>query len=165
MALRGVFPGSFDPLTVAHLAMADGAYADAGLDELVLVLSVQPLAKDHQRQAPVAERLAAIQRAGTSRPWLRGATSEHRLIADLAAGFDVVVMGADKWHQLHDVGFYESQQHQAEALAALPKVIVFHRHGEPEIKRREGLVVLELPRELARVSSTAVRRGADHWRA
>ena len=165
MALRGVFPGSFDPLTVAHLAMADAARAAMGLDELVLMLSALPLAKDHQRQTPVDERVAAIDRATADRPWLRAEVSVHQLVADLATGFDVVVMGADKWHQLHDVAFYESEQHRAEALERLPNAVVFHRHGEPEITPTARLTILELPDDLAKVSSTAVRAGADHWRA
>ena len=42
-----------------------------------------------------------------SGPSLRAAdTTDEQLIADLAEGYDVCVIGADKWHQLHDLTFY-----------------------------------------------------------
>ena len=58
--MRGVFPGSFDPLTVAHMAIADAAVSHFGLDRLDLVISRLALAKDHAGHVPVEERVAAI---------------------------------------------------------------------------------------------------------
>ena len=66
---RAVFPGSFDPLTIAHVAIAEAALQYAALDYVELAVSNAALAKDVYEQHPVAARLAAIERAATERPW------------------------------------------------------------------------------------------------
>ncbi len=163
MARTGVFPGSFDPLTVAHLAIADAAVVECGLDVLDLVVSATPLAKEDRRQAPVADRLAAIEARAATRPWLGARQTSAQLLADIAAGYDVLVMGADKWHQLHDDRFYGSVAARDEALASLPEVVVVLRpgHGVPA----GGATIVELPVHLRAVSSTGVREGRSEWRA
>jgi len=159
---RGVYPGSFDPLTVAHVAVADAARDRHGLDEVHLVVSHVALAKEERRQAPVATRLAAIEVAAASRPWLRAAATTDQLLADIAEGFDVLVLGADKWWQLHDVAFYGSDGAMAAALARLPTLAVAPRAGVPA---PPGVELLDLDPAHAEVSSTAVRAGRDDWRA
>ena len=44
--IRGVYPGSFDPLTVAHLAIAEAAQRAAHLDRIDLTLSRVALGKE-----------------------------------------------------------------------------------------------------------------------
>src|SRR5260370_19900477 len=106
--MRGVFPGSFDPLTVTHLAIAEAAVRRFDLDQLDLVISRVALAKDRHGHSPVEERVAAIDSAARAgRPWLRAAVTDKRLIADIAEGYDVCVLGSDKWHQVWDTAFYE----------------------------------------------------------
>src|SRR5262245_54034142 len=51
----GVFPGSFDPLTTAHLAIADAAIEVCGLDRLDLTISHAALAKEPGGHAPIEE--------------------------------------------------------------------------------------------------------------
>lgn len=162
----GVFPGSFDPLTVAHLAIADAAAARFGLDRLDLVLSRRALAKDHAGHAPLADRVAAIEAAAEAgRPWLAARITDRRLIADIAAGYDVCVVGADKWHQLHDAAFYDgSAAARDDALARLPLLAVAPRAGVA-LPASAGAVVLDLAEEFHSVSSTAVRDGRLEWRA
>lgn len=162
MPRRGVFPGSFDPLTVAHLAVADAARRRHRLDEVHLVVSHVALAKEDRVQAPVADRLAAIEGAAVHRPWLRAGATTDQLLADIAEGFDVLVVGADKWWQLHDEGFYGSVPAMHRALARLPELAVAPRAGVAE---PPGLELLDLDPALGEVSSTAVRRGRDDWRA
>lgn len=41
----GCYPGSFDPLTIGHLAVAEAALVHCALDRLDLVLSEDPLGK------------------------------------------------------------------------------------------------------------------------
>jgi hypothetical protein len=164
----GVFPGSFDPLTIAHLAIADAARSALELDRVELVISRVALAKEHPGHAPVAERLAAIERvAADGRPWLSARVTDARLIADIAEGFDACVLGADKWAQVLDPAFYGgSEELVAQALARLPRLAVAPREGSPP---PSGLpldaVVLELAASYAEVSSSAVRAGRDAWRA
>jgi hypothetical protein len=160
----GVFPGSFDPLTTAHLAIADAATEALGLERLDLVMSEVALAKEHGGHAPLDDRLAAI--AGAGRPHLRGLVTPHRLIADIADGYDVCVVGADKWHQLHDLAFYGgSADARDAALARLPRLAVVPRPGSPTPSLSGGAVLLELDPAFGEISSSAVREGREEWRA
>lgn len=164
--MRGVFPGSFDPLTVAHLAIADAAVSRFDLEQLDLVISRLALGKDHAGHAPVEERVAAIDVvARGGRPWLQAAVTDKRLIADIAEGYDVCVLGSDKWHQLQDPAFYaDSVTERDAALARLPTLAVAVRDSAP-LPRDAGVVLLDVAPEHRGVSSTAVREGRTDWRA
>lgn len=165
MARHGVYPGSFDPLTVAHLAVADAAREQCGLDRLDLAISHVALAKEDRRQTPVPERLAAIAAATADRPWLRAFATPAQLLADIAEGYEVLVVGADKWSQLHDPRFYgDSEDAMRDALARLPTVAVAPRAGAPRPDAADA-VLLDLDPEHGEVSSTAVRAGRLDWLA
>ena len=162
----GVFPGSFDPLTTAHLAVADAVTAACGLTRLDLVMSEVALAKEHGGHAPLADRLGAIAATAATRPHLRGLVTSHRLIAEIAEGYDVCVVGADKWHQLHDVAFYDGSVDQRDAaLARLPRLAVAPRPGVPAPTLSGDAVLLDLDPAFGEVSSSAVRDGREEWRA
>lgn len=165
VAGHGVYPGSFDPLTVAHLAIADAARAQCGLDRLDLVLSEVPLAKEDRRQAPVDERLAHIEVATRDRPWLGARVTDRQLLADIADGYDLLVVGADKWHQLHDVRFYGgSADAMRSALARLPAIAVAPRAGVA-LPAGDDVTLLDVDPAHHHVSSTGVRKGRAEWRA
>ena len=57
---RGVYPGSFDPPTIAHVAIAEAAVRAGALDRLDLAISRVALGKDAAAQRPldVARRAA-----------------------------------------------------------------------------------------------------------
>ena len=161
MATYGVYPGSFDPLTVAHLAIAEAAQRACGLERVDLVLSRDPLGKDAVSQTTLEERLAAIEAAGRDgRPWLGAEVTDHRHLADIARGYDVLILGADKWAQLRDVSFYESVEHMEAALASLPRLAVAPRGAHPV---PDDCVRLDV--DMHDVSSTAVREGRTDWQA
>ena len=161
----GVFPGSFDPLTTAHLAVVDVAITTLGLARLDLVLSAVALEKEHGGHAPVEERLAAIAAAAATRT-VRGLLTEHQLITDIAEGYDACVLGADKWHQLHDPAFYGgSTVRRDEALARLPRLAVAPRAGIDTPPLSDGIVLLPIDPSFGDVSSTGVRTGRSDWRA
>lgn len=160
---RGAYPGSFNPLTVAHLAVAAAARRQHDLQEVVLIISRVALAKeDHPELAAVEHRVEAIEAATADRRWLTVQVTEQQLIADIADGYDVVVMGADKWAQLHDVAFYGHDVAARDAaLARLPTVAVAPRPPHPT-PSEHALVV---PAWVGEVSATAVRAGRHDWRA
>ena len=159
---RGCYPGSFDPLTVAHLAIADAAVRQCDLHRLDLVISRQALAKASSH-APVDERVAAIEAAAVDgRPWLGVVVTDAQLLVDIAAGYDVVVLGADKWAQVLDVAFYGSARERDAAVSGLPAVACAPRPG---FEVPPGAVALDVPTWVGAVSSTAVRAGAEEWRA
>jgi hypothetical protein len=150
----GAFPGSFDPPTRAHLAIAEAAWRQGGLERLDLVVSRRPLEK--AGRLPLLEhRLEVLERLAASRPWLGVAVSEAQLVADLVEGYDLVVMGADKWAQVNDPAWYPKGAPERDAaLARLPRALVVprppHRPGRAQVLELAGL---------EGVSSTRARQG------
>jgi len=155
----GVFPGSFDPLTVAHLAIAEAAVERAQLDRVDLALSVHALGKDADAQASAETRAAAIRRAARTRPWLGVVLTDAQLVAEIAAGYDVVVMGADKWAQVNDPAWYGGDPAARDAaVSSLPRVLVAPRPGFEVV----GAEALDVEPHYAHVSSTRARAGEHH---
>jgi predicted RNA-binding protein with PIN domain len=155
----GVYPGSFDPLTIAHLEIAHAAVQAAELDRIDLAISRDALGKEPTHQLPIEDRVAAIGRAAATRPWLGVIVTSARLITDIGYGYDAVVMGADKWEQIRDPAWYgDSTEARDAALALLPRVLVAPRAGfDPG-----GVETLDLDPSFATMSSTAAREGAHH---
>jgi hypothetical protein len=161
---RGAYPGTFDPPTTAHLAIARAALEQCRLDRVDLVLSRAPLGKEGRTAAPLDDRVAVLEAVAASRPWLGVVVSEARLVADVAAGYDVVVVGADKWEQIVDPAWYGgSAEARDAALARLPLVAVAPRAGArvvlDGVHVPPGVVVLSIDDGVAGVSSTRARSG------
>jgi hypothetical protein len=164
----GAYPGTFNPPTVAHLAIAEAAHRQAGLDRVDLVVSETPLGKDAVVRPSLDERLVVLAEVAASRPWLGVARSSRRFVADLAEGYDAVVMGGDKWAQVCDPAWYGGSAERRDAfLRRLPRVIVVARTGHPQPRGLPGgtppVEVLEVGAEYAGVSSTQVRAGRAEW--
>jgi hypothetical protein len=85
----------------------------------------------------------------------------------------VVVLGADKWHQILHPDWYGGVAARDEALRRLPTVAIVARPpwpmpGEaPEAAAPDGVEVVVLATDPLHhpVSATAVRAGRDDWRA
>jgi hypothetical protein len=152
---RGVFPGSFNPLTVAHLEIARLAREHHELDEVHLTVSTVALDKPTPPGPPVAERVALIAADAAVHAWLSVHTTEAQLIVDIAVGYDVVIMGADKWEQVNDVRYYDDAVARDEAVAALPDVVVATRDGAVAPADH----ALATPHALRSMSSSAARAG------
>jgi hypothetical protein len=166
----GAYPGTFNPPTVAHLAIAEAAWRQGGLDRLDLLVSHAPLGKsDPATAGPVlSDRLAVLRSLSDARPWLGVRSTDLTLIADLATGYDAVVMGADKWLQVVDPVWYGgSVAARDAALAALPRVLLADRAGHAGAAGLlpAGSLVLEVPVDHGLVSSTGVRSGRLDWMA
>ena len=159
----GVYPGTFNPLTVAHLAIASAAHDELALERVDLVVSRSPLAKDVAEHPCLDHRLEVLHRAAETRPWFGVVVTEARLLADIAQGYDVLVLGADKWAQLLDPAFYGgSDRSRDEVLARLPQVALAPRppHAVPD-----GHVVLPVDASVRDVSATEARGGRRSWMA
>jgi hypothetical protein len=150
--VRGAYPGTFDPPTIAHLAIAEAARLQCALASVDLILNRQPLGKSGMR--PLSTRVAMLEAVSATRPWLGVVVTDRLHLADIAEGYDVLVMGADKWVQVLDPSFYESEAARDAAVARLPRLAVAPRNGLPVPDRCE-LLALEMPE----VSSTAARGG------
>lgn len=154
----GCYPGSFNPPTIAHLAVAEAAVAAGGLTRLDLVVSRIALGKEELEVPTLAERIEVLEAVAATRPWLGVAVTDARLIIDIARSYDAVVMGADKWRQVNDPAWYPDAAARDAAVAALPLVLVAPRGDD----RPEGVRLLDLDEAHLQVSATAVREGADH---
>lgn len=156
----GVYPGSFDPLTVAHVEVARAAVEQLRLDRVDLAISRSTLGKSHLGEHTVASRVAALERAARSRPWLGVVVLDASLVVDIATGYDAVVMGADKWAQVTDPAWYGgSAEARDAALAALPRVAVAPR-GELVVPPE---LLLTVPEHISEISASAVRDGRTDW--
>lgn len=181
----GLVPGSFDPMTIAHAALVEALAADA----VLLVYSPATLPKEagpggssSEALLEPEERVASLLAYARRRPAVGIALCSHGLYADqagaAAAAFPrarlVFGMGSDKVLQLLDPAWYEDRDAALERLFSLADVAYALRRGDGERvaaalagepRWAGGLRALELPLDMAAVSSrtvrAAVRRGAD----
>jgi hypothetical protein len=169
VARLGAFPGSFNPLTHAHLAVADAARRAGRLDRVDLCLSRVAIDKEEVSRPLLEHRVEVLQQAVQARPWLGVVVSEVQLVVDLAAGYDAVIVGSDKWAQMTDPLYYGgSLEARDAALHRLPLVVMVHRPGFPPpkpISWHGSLLSLEVPPELGQVSSSGARGGQWEWMA
>ncbi len=151
------FPGSYNPPTIAHLAMAEAARKQCRLDRVDLVLSREALGKEHVVHPTVDERARVLEAVAATRPWLGVVVTDRRLLVDIARGYDVLILGADKWEQVLDPAFYgDSIPAMKAAVAALPHLAVAPRKGHA---LPTGTIVTMLDVAYDDVSSTKARAG------
>ena len=112
----------------------------------------EPLGKSQIR--PLETRLAMLEAVTSTRPWLQVVVTDQLHLADIAQGYDVLVLGADKWSQVLDPGFYASVDERDAAVARLPRLAVAPRH---DFELPPACVLLDV--DLSHVSSTAAREG------
>jgi Cytidylyltransferase-like len=155
VARRGCYPGSFNPPTVAHLAIARRAREQAALDEVDWVVSRVALGKEDVEVPTFADRVAVLEAVAQTHPWLGVRVTDDRLLVDIARGYDVLIVGADKWAQVRDPAWYGSVAARDAAVVALPRVLVVPRPGY-DIGDAE---LLELDDDQGHVSSSAAREG------
>lgn len=153
----GVYPGSFNPPTVAHLAIAEAARERHNLDRVDLCVSTSALAKEHVSHPLFDHRIEVLEAAVSGLDWLSIKTTDLQLVADIADGYQVLIMGADKWVQIQDPAWYgDDPKARDEVLATLPTVAVAPRDG---LDTPAELVLDVIPDLIAKVSSTIARAG------
>lgn len=155
------YPGTFDPPTVAHLAIAEAALDQLGVERVDLVLSRRPLGKRHRDLVLLEDRLSVLEQVTSRRAGLGVVVTESELLVDVAAGYDALVLGADKWVQINDASWYGgSIAARDAAIAGLPPVAIAPRPPHP---LPSSLPVLRLDPAHLEVSSSVVRRGRTEW--
>src|SRR5262249_30234355 len=128
-------------------------------DRLDLALSTIALGKEYLDRDSVERRAAEIRAATRDRPWLGVVVTDSQLIAEIAAGYDVVVMGADKWAQVHDPRWYgDDPAARDAALASIPAALVMPRlcFDVP------GAVILDIDPAIGVVYSPRTGAGEPH---
>ncbi len=129
----GLLGGSFDPVHRAHIALAEAAYEQLGLDEVQLIPAGDPWQRPALCAAP-HHRLAMLELAIADRPGLyinpieldrAGKTYTAETLEQLPAGVEYYwILGGDQlanfcsWHRWQDV-------------ARLSKLVVAQRPGTP----------------------------------
>lgn len=157
------YPGSFNPPTVAHLAIAAAARRHGGVRRVELVVSRAALGKEDVGVPTLADRLAVLREVAATRDWLSVALTAEQLIADVAAGYDLLVLGADKWAQVVDPAWYGGDLAARDAaVERLPPTLVVARPPfvVPDHPRATPLTLDAAHHD---VSSTAVRTGRREW--
>lgn len=157
---RGVYPGSFNPPTHAHLAIADAARRSRDLDHVDFALSRVPLTKEHVSVPTFEHRTAVLEQIVAEHDWLGLVVTDAQLIVEIADGYDVVIMGADKWHQIQDPVFYNNSVSERDrAMQALPALAVAPR---PPLEIPTE-IVLDIAPEFQLMSSSGARAGKRSW--
>jgi nicotinic acid mononucleotide adenylyltransferase len=171
----GLVSGSFDPMTVAHAALAEALRAEAA-EAVLLVYSPRTMPKDAGAEPPLLrpeERLASVGAWCASRPGFHPAICSHGLYVDQAeaasrafpAAEIVLGLGADKLLQLFDTSWYGEGARALDRLFQRA-VVAYAPRAEREV---EGIIAehgrwasrvrpLALPEGLRHVSSSEVRR-------
>jgi hypothetical protein len=158
----GAYPGSFNPPTIAHLAIAEAAVRQAGLKRVDLIVSRTPLGKGTVALPTFEDRVAVLEAIAATRTWLGVRVTDAQLLADISAGYDAVIVGADKWAQVMDPAWYGgSVVARDAAVARLSRVLLAPRGAFPA----DGLEQLTVAAHHQDVSSTAVRAGRREWMA
>ena len=168
-----VYPGTFDPPTIAHLHIARRAIAQLDLTRVDLTISSMTLGKDDGRLSPIDDRLGALGALVMDDPTIEVRSTAASLIVDIAEGYDVIVVGADKWAQVLDPVWYGGVAERDEALRRLPLVALAPRPPWPMPPADSAavppdwveFVVLDIDPRHHEISATAVRAGREEWRA
>ncbi|HJM28155.1 MAG: hypothetical protein QF596_06175 [Acidimicrobiales bacterium] len=154
-----IYPGSFNPPTIGHLEIVQSAVRSLSLTQIDLTISEVALGKESIKGPSLEERVSVVQESLSSIPEAQVVRTSKQLIADIAEGYDVVVLGADKWAQLQDLAFYEDEAHMRDCLRRLPKLAVAPRNNIPVPEE----ILLEVSEGIAPISSSEVRQGKFEW--
>jgi len=158
----GVYPGSFNPPTIGHLAIAQAAKDQRGLFRVDLVVSRVALGKELTEWPALEDRVAVLEASVADIDGLNVVVTEHQLLVDIAQGYDVVVMGADKWAQVQDPAFYEnSTEARDQAVDALSQLELAIAPRPPFDVPADSQ--LNIGPEIVPVSSTGARQGRLEW--
>jgi len=162
----GCYPGSFNPPTVAHLAIVDGILERGMVERVDLVLSRVALGKEDVDRPLFEDRIAVVSAVTAARPGVRVVATDLQLLTDIAQGYDLLVVGADKWAQVLDPRFYGgSTTSRDRAVAGLPPLLVVSRPGYKLTDLPPHATLLDLPATVASASSTAARSSEMSWMA
>lgn len=134
----------------------------AELDEVHLIVSRAALGKADANNAPFDLRVDVIEASIAHADWMKLVVSDDQLIADLAHGYDAVIMGADKWDQVNDPAFYGDDSAARDiAVGRLPQIVGPARPGSGPLP--ESALTIQLPAKLQDVSSSGARAGRSEW--
>ena len=161
----GVFPGSFNPPTHAHVAIALAGAEMLDVDRVVLCVSTNALAKPSDVGPSFATRIEILSQLIDEHPQLELLVTDARLLADICreTNADGLIVGADKWTQIHESQWYPDDATRDQLLAELPRTIVATRSGYSITPSIDPADILVLDQVLAQCSSTGARTTNPEW--
>jgi len=157
--MRAVYPGSFNPPTVGHIEIVNSAINRFKVNEIHLVMSEIALGKEKLTRPSVSDRVEILEKSLSSIPEASVLKTSKQLIADIAEGYDVVILGADKWKQLTELAFYDDEAHMRDCLRRLPRLAVAPRNNIPIPEE----ILLNVAEAISPISSSDVRNGKFEW--
>ncbi len=158
-------PGTFNPPTFAHFAMAQCAVEHAGIERVDWTVSTVSLGKETLARPSLEQRIEVLERVAAAHEWLSIAVTDHQLIVDVARPYDALIVGADKWAQIVDERWYASTHARDIALTELPPVVLIApRDGADDpIDSTSGRIQsLDLAVQYQAMSSTRARTTDPH---
>ncbi len=161
----GLLGGTFDPIHLGHITLAEQIYQSKGLDGVLFVIAFRHPFKTDSLHASYADRMEMLRIALAGREW--GTISQIEKEAELS-GVSLETVRTIKMRYLEtDFRFIIGEDNLAdlprwyrpEELLSEIKMLVGYRppHGEHDIERfPEGTMEL-VPTQMVDVSSTAIR--------
>ena len=160
----GVLGGTFDPVHIGHLVVAQEARSALALDRVLLVVANDPWQKSGDRPVtPAEDRLAVVEAAVTGVPGIQASRIEidrggpsytvetlHDIAAAEPGAALFLVVGADVVPTL-------PTWHRAADLPSLATLVVARRAGTPKVPDPGGWGVVHLPVPRLDVSSSGIR--------
>lgn len=134
-----LFGGSFDPVHCGHLAIAEAAVQQVGIEKVLFLPAARsPFKTEHQHEFSDEERLAMLRAATAEFPWAETSDMDlrlpppswsWRLVEHCKEEYPTAklywLMGTDQWEQLHRWARYDY-------LTAELTFIVYHRGTAPQ---------------------------------
>lgn len=165
----GLFASSMNPLTRAHIALAEAARVSGGLDALFWVATLVTVDKERVERATLVDRLvqAHARASGDGLLLLSGGLYvEQARAAHALLGSEVeiaLIVGYDKIVQIFDPRYYADRDAALDELFSEAQVIVGPRDGAGEEELRALLDTPENQRYADRVTYSPLpdRYGAD----
>lgn len=179
-ATVALLPGSFNPPTAAHVALAR-AGLDHGVDLVLFALAARTVDKEVVTGAALEDRLLLLELIAAGDPRLGVVLVNRGLYVDQAAAVRaafpriaevVFLVGHDKIVQIFDPRYYDDRDAALERLFGLARILVAPRAedgpdelaallDEPANRRFAPAVgAIDLPSELRHQSASDVRAGA-----
>lgn len=174
----GIFSGSFNPMSVAHTALAEQAMTQFQLDELLLLLAKANVDKDIFG-LPLAARLVTLKRYAESRPDISVGASSHGRYIDKITALNALypqqtefhfIVGYDTLIRIFDAKYYTDFDAELQELFPACRFIAANRAeadaetidafmSQPATRPYAPFVsTLALPVAYAEISSTEIRQ-------
>lgn len=157
----GIFSGSFNPLTGAHLELAEAARAQCGLDAILWTSAVVTVDKERIARATLADRLCQLAAYADDSPGSSVVLVNRGLYADQARAVRSsltpqaeisIIVGYDKVIQIFDPRYYRDRDAALEALFETARLLVAPRDGNSREQLQDLLALTENRKFASRVA-------------